>query len=135
MCIRDRVNNAVSSFKTFVKENQALVQIVGMGLIAIGGIGVALLGIGGSLYAAGLAFGALATAIGVIFSPLGLAIGGVAALGFALVKYSDIGSQAIEALIPVSYTHLRAQENKAKIVCRLLLEKQKQSKDNSKQYD
>ncbi len=92
------VNNAVSSFKTFVKENQALVQIVGMGLIAIGGIGVALLGIGGSLYAAGLAFGALATAIGVIFSPLGLAIGGVAALGFALVKYSDIGSQAIDAL-------------------------------------
>lgn len=92
------VNNAVSSFKTFVKENQALVRIVGMGLIAIGGIGVALLGIGGSLYAAGLAFGALATAIGVIFSPLGLAIGGVTALGFALVKYSDIGSQAIDAL-------------------------------------
>ena len=92
------VNNAVGSVKAFVKENEELVKVVGIGLLAVGGLGAALLSVGGSLVVAGMAFGALATAIGVLFSPIGLAIGGITALGFALVKYTDMGSQAIEAL-------------------------------------
>ena len=92
------INNAVGSFKAFVKENQELVKVIGMGLIAVGGLGAALVTVGGSLIAASMAFGAIATTIGLIFSPIGLAIGGITALGFALVKYTDIGAQAIDAL-------------------------------------
>ena len=36
------------------------------------------------------------------------------------------------ALIPVSYTHLRAHETKANLVCRLLLEKKKKHKKNKR---
>src|SRR5660398_22582 len=35
---------------------------------------------------------------------------------------------------PVSYTHLRAHETKANLVCRLLLEKKKQKKNKNKIY-
>ena len=34
--------------------------------------------------------------------------------------------------IPVSYTHLRAHETKANLVCRLLLEKKKKKKKTNK---
>ena len=92
------VNNAVGSVKAFVKDNQELVQTLGMGLLAVGGLGAAFVTLGGSLVVAGMALGAISTALGVLFSPIGLAIGGITALGFALVKYTDIGSQAIDAL-------------------------------------
>eukprot|EP00658_Telonema_sp_P-2_P046959 TRINITY_DN3537_c0_g1_i2.p1 TRINITY_DN3537_c0_g1~~TRINITY_DN3537_c0_g1_i2.p1 ORF type:complete len:128 (+),score=37.39 TRINITY_DN3537_c0_g1_i2:125-508(+) len=37
------------------------------------------------------------------------------------------------ALIPVSYTHLRAHETPEHLVCRLLLEKKKKKKENEKE--
>src|SRR5660398_86750 len=44
----------------------------------------------------------------------------------ALVDYGQAFTQRICFLhVPVSYTHLRAHETKANLVCRLLLEKKK----------
>ena len=91
------LNNGVGFLKTFVKENQELVRVLGMGMIAIGGVGVSLVGLGGVLTAAGIAFGVLAKGIGLILSPVGLALAGVAALGYAIVQYTDIGGRAIDA--------------------------------------
>ena len=46
------------------------------------------------------------------------------------IKYQD--GNDLKELILVYYTHLRAHETKAKVVCRLLLEKKKEhiSKNN-----
>ena len=88
------VNRGVSFVKKFVKENSQLVRMVGLGAIAVGGIGVAIAALGGTMVVAGMAFSALASAIGVILSPVGLAVAGITALGFALVKYTNLGGQA-----------------------------------------
>lgn len=82
----------------FVKENKHLVQLFAAGIIAIGGLGAGLVTIGGLLIGAGMAVGAFGTLLGLLFSPLGLAIGGITALGLALRKYTSIGGDAIEAL-------------------------------------
>ena len=58
------VNAGVSAVKNFVKENGQLVRVVGMVLIGVGGLGVALMTIGGTLVGAGMAFSVLASAIG-----------------------------------------------------------------------
>lgn len=92
------VNSGVSFVKKFVKENKQLVRIVGLGAIAVGGIGVAIAALGGTMVMAGMAFSALASAIGVILSPVGLAVAGITALGFALVKYTNLGGQAVDFL-------------------------------------
>ena len=39
-------------------------------------------------------------------------------------------SRKVQAVPPVSYTHLRAHETPEHLVCRLLLEKKKQKKKN-----
>ncbi len=49
---------------------------------------------------------------------------GVAALG--------LGGALLAAWLPVSYTHLRAHETCADLVCRLLLEKKKKKKKKKK---
>ena len=68
------------------------------GALAVGGLGAALVTIGGVITAAGIAVGGLATVLGALFSPIGLAIGGVAALGTAMVKYFDLGGMAVDSL-------------------------------------
>ena len=45
---------------------------------------------------------------------------------FKIMAISVISVTFITLVIPVSYTHLRAHETKANLVCRLLLEKKKQ---------
>lgn len=96
--LADLVARTTKAVVPFIRENAHLVKLFAAGAIAVGGLGAALMTVGGLLIGAGMAVGVLATAFSVLFSPLGLAIGGVTALGFALVKYSDIGSQAIDAL-------------------------------------
>ena len=96
--LADLVSRTSKAVVPLIRENAHLVKLFAAGAIAVGGLGAALMTVGGLLIGAGMAVGVLATAFSVIFSPLGLAIGGVTALGFALVKYSDIGSQAIDAL-------------------------------------
>ena len=92
------VNSGVSFVKKFVKENSQLVRMVGLGAIAVGGIGLAIAALGGTMVVASMAFSALASAIGVILSPVGLAVAGITALGFALVKYTNLGGQAVDFL-------------------------------------
>ena len=53
------------------------------------------------------------------------------------VNFTDAGKlfgvfeirNAVETVLPVSYTHLRAHETGRNLVCRLLLEKKKKHKD------
>src|SRR5660397_273775 len=48
-------------------------------------------------------------------------------LGYGCTRRGPPGNY----LRPVSYTHLRAHETKANLVCRLLLEKKKKKKNNT----
>ena len=89
---------AASGVKDFVKENQDMVRVGGMAMIAVGGLGVALVGLGGVLQVVGMGLGVLAAGIGLLISPVGLALGAVTALAVGLVKYTDIGMKAIDAL-------------------------------------
>src|SRR5660398_300983 len=68
-------------------------------------------------------------------------IGGAGMSGIALVMHyrglqvsgSDLKpSRYVDRLEAVSYTHLRAHETKANLVCRLLLEKKKKKLNNKK---
>ena len=92
------INHAGRGIKSFVNENQELVRMVGMAVIAVGGIGGTLLAAGATAAVVGFAFSGLATAIGLLMSPIALAIGGIGAIGFALVKYTDIGGDAVDWL-------------------------------------
>src|SRR5450756_2676189 len=47
---------------------------------------------------------------------------------FDIATGNILGGIAIQTLVPVSYTHLRAHETRHDLVCRLLLEKKKQNK-------
>ncbi len=89
--LADLISKTSSAIVPLIRENAHLVKLFAAGAVAVGGLGAALVTVGGLVTAAGVAIGAL-------FSPIGLAIGGITALGFALVKYTDIGAQAIDAL-------------------------------------
>ena len=55
-----------------------------------------------------------------------------------LVDYDDVLNKHREIVYPVSYTHLRAHETVLDLVCRLLLEKNKQNTEkhkNKKQHN
>ena len=96
--LSDLIARTSAKVVPLIRENQHLVKMFAAGAVAVGGLGAALVTIGGVVVAAGVAVGGLATVLGVLFSPIGLAIGGVAALGTAMVKYFDLGGMAIDAL-------------------------------------
>ena len=96
--LSDVVATISSNIVPLIRENQNLVRLFAAGAIAVAGLGASLVTIGGVVTAAGVAVGGLATLIGILFSPISLAIGGIAALGIALVKYTDLGGMAVEAL-------------------------------------
>jgi hypothetical protein len=96
--LSDLIARTSAKVVPLIRENQHLVKMFAAGAVAVGGLGAALVTIGGVVVAAGVAVGGLATVLGVLFSPIGLAIGGVAALGTAMVKYFDLGGMAVDAL-------------------------------------
>lgn len=96
--LADLVARTSKAVVPLIRENAHLVKLFAAGAIAVGGLGAALMTVGGLLIGAGMAVGVLATAFSALFSPIGLAIGGLTALGFAFVNYFDMGSQAIDAL-------------------------------------
>jgi len=53
--------------------------------------------------------------------------------GIGYWYYND--TQERMAILPVSYTHLRAHETKANLVCRLLLEKKKKKVEHMENCD
>ena len=98
-------SSGITAFRNFASENTELFRTVGIVLATITGLGAALVGIGGALSVAGVAASGFAGAMGIaggsvafLVSPLAIAIGGVTALGVALVKYTDLGADAVDWL-------------------------------------
>lgn len=90
------------SAAAWVRENKRLFLMIAGGAAVVVGLGTALLAAGAAAFLVSTALSAVATVIGAIgavigflLSPIGLAIGAVVALGVALVKYTDIGAQAL----------------------------------------
>ncbi|MEM9589661.1 MAG: phage tail tape measure protein, partial [Planctomycetota bacterium] len=96
--LTNKVVSVTSGVVRFVQENRGVIRIVAMVAAGIGGVGVALVGIGGPLAIAGTAVSALAGALGLVLSPAGLAVAAIAGLGFAIFKYTDLGGKAIDWL-------------------------------------
>lgn len=103
------VTRAVVAFSEWIKQNQAVVVTVfrvaagvtaaGVSLIALGfaasGLGAALGGLATIVTGIGAAFSAMGAAIAAMVSPIGLTITAVAALGTAIVMYTDVGANAL----------------------------------------
>lgn len=88
-----------------IEANQSFVQQIAMVIGGITGLGVGLMAIGGAISlfssAIGLALvplGMLGTALSVLVSPFAIITAGVVAWGVALVKYTDLGKRAFEAV-------------------------------------
>ncbi len=92
------LSSGVGVIKGFVTENQDMIRMLGLTVLAVGGIGIATVGLGGTLMLMGTAVGGIATAFSLLMSPLGLALGGIVLFGSALVKYTTLGVQALEWL-------------------------------------
>lgn len=97
--LSDIVSNNSKGFIDFLRANQSIIQVVAAAAAGIGAIGVSLVGLGGAVTIAGAAFGGLATLIGMISSPIAIATAAAVGLGVVLVKYTDLGSQALTFLI------------------------------------
>ena len=82
----------------FVRENRAAIQGAAAGAAVVGLFGAGLMTLGGAITLAGVALGGITAGVGLLLSPMGLAIGGVAALGVGLVRYTSIGGKAIDWL-------------------------------------
>ena len=98
-------SSGITAFRNFASENKEVFRTVGLVLATITGLGAALVGIGGVLSVAGFAASGFAAAMGIagasvgfLLSPVAIAIGGVTALGVALVKYTDLGANAVDWL-------------------------------------
>lgn len=96
--LSDLIARTSAKVVPLIRENQHLVKMFAAGAVAVGGLGAALVGIGGVVVTAGVAVGSLATVLGGLFSPIGVAIGGIAALGTIMVRYFNLGEVAIDAL-------------------------------------
>lgn len=103
--IMEVANGGIASFMKFAEENEELVKTIGIVLVSVAGVGAALVAVGGVLATAGFAATGLAAAMSAfgaslafVMSPLTVVIGGVTALGFAIVNYTSVGGEAIDWL-------------------------------------
>ncbi len=95
----ERITQAIVAVREFVDRNRALVMLSISAAIALAGVGAALVSLGLALKVAGIGMGVLAGLFGFILSPIGLVVAAVAGLGYALVRYTDIGKAALAALV------------------------------------
>jgi len=80
--LADLVARTSKAVVPLIRENAHLVKLFAAGAIAVGGLGAALMTVGGLLIGAGMAVGVLATAFSVLFSPL---------------EYFGLGGEAVDA--------------------------------------
>ena len=73
----------------------------------------------------GMALGLLGGGGSILTVPLLVYIAGLDAKEAIATSLLVVGVTSLAALVPVSYTHLRAHETVLDLVCRLLLEKKK----------
>lgn len=99
------MSQGIGAFREFASENSGLFKTIGLTLAAVSGLGVAMVGIGSTLSVAGFAASGLASAmalagasVGFLVSPVALALAGVTALGIGLVRYTDLGADAVDWL-------------------------------------
>lgn len=110
--IGKRLGPIAKAITEFIKNNKELVVTIAKGVAITLAIGAAMFVLGtaislvtglvGGIVAAfgavGAVFGAIGAAIAFIVSPLGLVIAALGVAGYALVKFTDVGSQALEWL-------------------------------------
>lgn len=98
-------SGGITAFRDFIDKNKELARAIGIGLVAVTGLSVGLVTIGGTMAIAGMAasgvaatIGVLGASLGFLLSPLAAAVAGVTALGVGLVMYTDLGANAIDWL-------------------------------------
>ncbi len=92
------INQVAKNVKGWIDENPGLVKGLTMAAAAVGGLGVGLLALGGTLTVIGFALGGLATGLGFILSPLGLLIGGLVVGVAAVAKFTNFFGMALDWL-------------------------------------
>ncbi|MCM2369641.1 phage tail tape measure protein [Aporhodopirellula aestuarii] len=87
-----------SGISVFLSENRGMIVGITAAAAAVGAGGAALVTLGGVLAATSVAIGGVAATAAFLVSPLGIATAAAAGLGFALVKYTSLGSDSIDWL-------------------------------------
>jgi len=103
------ITRASGAIAQWVRENRSVVVIAAASILVIGGVGVALVGLGIAAQAAAfvigglgailagvkIAFAAVAAVIGALLSPIGLVVAAVVGLGAAVLVSSGVVGEAI----------------------------------------
>ncbi|TWT56500.1 phage tail tape measure protein [Allorhodopirellula solitaria] len=87
----DQLTSSIGAVTQWIDENQGLV-------LALAGTSIGLIGTGAALVGVGISAQIAAAGIGLLLSPIVLATAGVAAMGYAFVKYTSIGADAVDWL-------------------------------------
>lgn len=110
--LTERLVKYVVLVHDWIDENRELIRTVFRVAVAVGGIGAAITGLGGTIAVAGMALGGISTALGVagalfakltalvgaLLSPIGLVAAAVVGLAGYLLYASGVGGKAIEWL-------------------------------------
>lgn len=91
-----RMSDLISEAGKWISRNQELVKMIGIITAVVGAAGAALLALGAAAAIASFAIGGLASILSFALSPVGLAVAAIAGLIAALLKFTNIGSSAIE---------------------------------------
>ena len=117
---RDMFLDGATAVRAFIRENKAVIAIVGSVATGLVAVGTALAVLGGFVAGAGVAISAFVSLIGVVFvavkavflaavaviggaiaailSPVGLVVAAVVGLGLALYHFADVGKETMSAV-------------------------------------
>lgn len=101
----DVASRIMTTVIAWIKENRALVVTVAKIAAIVTAVGTAIVGlgllftvIGAAVGGFSLALGAIGAVIGALLSPIGLVVLAVVGLGAAILKYTEVGAEAVGAL-------------------------------------
>ena len=94
----DNLTASLGGVTAFIEKHQAMILGIAAGTGGLLALGGGLVAAGTAAQVAAFALGGLAAVFAAITSPIGLTVAAVGGLGFALVKHSEMGRQAVEFL-------------------------------------
>lgn len=93
-----RITKVGSAVIEWVKDNGDLIRSIALVGSTLTAVGAALVGLGTAIGLVGFAVTSLAALIGAILSPVGLLVAGLTGATVALLRFTDIGGQAVRFL-------------------------------------
>jgi TP901 family phage tail tape measure protein len=98
----DQITNLANALAIFAKENRGLIVTIGKAVVAVAGIGVAMVAAGAAARVLAAGLGVLRVASAALLSPLGLVAAGIAYLAYQAGAFDDLKKAAVDAFAGIS---------------------------------